>query len=49
MFNDQIEAAIAHASTTALGELSSALWKTHAAGGMSDDEAQRLGLSQAVP
>lgn len=42
MFNDQIEAAIPHASPTALGELSSALWKAHAAGGLLDDEAQRL-------
>lgn len=42
MFTDQIEAAIAHASPTSLVELSSAVWKTHAAGGLPDDEAQRL-------
>lgn len=42
LFTDQIEAAIAHASPTSLVELSAAVWKTHAAGGLPDDEAQRL-------
>jgi len=42
LFTDQIEAAIAHASPSSLVELSAALWKTHAAGGLPDDEAQRL-------
>lgn len=42
MFTDQIEAAIAGASSTTLVELSAAIWKTHAAGGLPDDEAQRL-------
>lgn len=42
LFTDQIEAAIAHASSVALVELSAAIWKTHAAGGLPDDEAQRL-------
>lgn len=42
VFTDQIEAAIAHASPPALLELSAAVWKTHAAGGLHDDEAQRL-------
>lgn len=42
MFTDRIEAAIADACSTTLVELSAAIWKTHAAGGLPDDEAQRL-------